>query len=280
MPCWTGAPAWRSWSPSFVMTATATTAVAANAAGIGPDVSSHNHSGGGSVIWASVHGVGRSSFAFVKANERLRYRNPYFASDFAAIHARGMVRGAYDFARPAGGTHQAVVASATAEANFFVRTAGTLRRKSDLPPALDIEAAGTLNAAQLSVWTHTWLARAQKLDRADADHLYVPILLASQDGELEGFRQVPPVARVLLTHPAHDDRRLEQIHVLAVRLHGETGRGESVSGYERVQRDPGSAQSDGRLTSRNRSCGEPPSRVARRPSSRLNQQGPERVGSR
>ena len=90
------------------MAASATTAVAANAAVIGPDVSSHNHAGGGIVRWASVHGAGRSSFAFVKANEGVRYRNPYFASDFAAIHTHGMVRGAYDFARPAGRTHPAI----------------------------------------------------------------------------------------------------------------------------------------------------------------------------
>lgn len=40
------------------------------------------------------------AFAFVKATEGVGYVNPSFASDWAAIKAAGMKRGAYHFARP------------------------------------------------------------------------------------------------------------------------------------------------------------------------------------
>ncbi|MEO8518094.1 MAG: GH25 family lysozyme [Dermatophilaceae bacterium] len=140
-----------------------TTAAAADAAVIGPDVSSHNHDRGGAVSWSAVHAAGGSSFAFVKATEGGTYLNPSFTSDFAAIHAAGMIRGAYHYARPSGTTNAAIKADAAAEARFFVSNAGTLAAAGDLPPVLDIEVAGTLDPAQLSLWTHTWLDRAKAL---------------------------------------------------------------------------------------------------------------------
>jgi GH25 family lysozyme M1 (1,4-beta-N-acetylmuramidase) len=142
---------------------TAASASAANAAVIGPDVSSHNHDGGGVLNWAAVHGAEGASFAFVKATEGGDYVNPNFASDFASVHDGGMIRGAYHYARPSGTTNVTIAADAIAEASFFVSKAGTLSAKGDLPPVLDLEAAGTLNPAQLSLWTHTWLDRTQRL---------------------------------------------------------------------------------------------------------------------
>ncbi|HEY8822707.1 MAG TPA: GH25 family lysozyme [Dermatophilaceae bacterium] len=147
----------------LLVVATVTSASAASAAVIGPDVSSHNHDKGGTVNWVTAHGAGGASFAFVKATEGGTYRNPNFASDFASIRAAGMIRGAYHYARPSGTTKAALIADATAEASFFVHIAGTLSAKGDLPPVLDIETAGTLNPAQLSLWTHTWLDRTQRL---------------------------------------------------------------------------------------------------------------------
>ena len=117
---------------------TAATASAASAAVIGPEVSSHNQDAGGTVDWTVVHGAGGASFAFVKATEGGTYLNPSFASDFASIHKAGMIRGAYHYARPSGGTNAEITADATAEASFFIRTTGPLTAKGDLPPALAI----------------------------------------------------------------------------------------------------------------------------------------------
>ena len=74
-----------------------------------------------------------------------------------------MIRGAYHYARPSGATNAAITADAIAEASFFVSHTGRLSAKGDLPPVLDIEVAGTLNPAQLSLWTHTWLDRTKRL---------------------------------------------------------------------------------------------------------------------
>jgi GH25 family lysozyme M1 (1,4-beta-N-acetylmuramidase) len=176
---------------ALVVAVTATSAAAANAAVIGPDVSSNNHNIGGIVNWGSVHSAGGASFAFVKATEGVGYRNPNFASDFASVHAHGMIRGAYDFARPSGATNAAVAADATAEANFFVRTTGTLHKVGDLPPALDIEVAGALNPARLSLWTHTWLALTKKLTGRTPIIYTYPYFWKRMMGNSAGFAGYP-----------------------------------------------------------------------------------------
>jgi GH25 family lysozyme M1 (1,4-beta-N-acetylmuramidase) len=147
----------------LVVVATGTGASAAVPAVFGPDVSSRNYDQGGTVNWAAVQGSGGASFAFVKATEGGTYVNPSFSSDFATLKKGGMIRGAYHYARPSGANNVAITADAIAEASFFASHTGRLTAKGDLPPVLDIEVAGTLNPAQLSLWTHTWLDRAQRL---------------------------------------------------------------------------------------------------------------------
>lgn len=143
--------------------AVAVSAGAASASVIGPDVSSHNHDLGGVVDWGVVKGAGGASFAFVKATEGGDYLNPNFASDFASVHQHGIIRGAYHYGRPSGATNAEIIADGTAEANFFIRTTGPLGAPGDLPPVLDVEVAGLLTPSQLSLWTHTWLARVKLL---------------------------------------------------------------------------------------------------------------------
>ena len=147
----------------LVVAASAANASAAVPAVFGPDVSSHNRDKGGTVSWVTVHKAGGASFAFVKATEGVTYVNPGFASDFATVHQAGMIRGAYHYARPSGATNAAITADAIAEASVFAFRTGRLTAKGDLPPVLDIETAGTLNPAQLSLWAHTWLDRTQAL---------------------------------------------------------------------------------------------------------------------
>jgi len=148
---------------TLVVAVTATSAGAASASVIGPDVSSHNYDAGGVVDWGVVHGVGGASFAFVKATEGADYLNPNFAADYASVRDRGMIRGTYHYALPSGTTNAEITADATAEANFFVGTTGALGAPGDLPPVLDVEVAGSLNSSQLSLWTHSWLDRAKVL---------------------------------------------------------------------------------------------------------------------
>jgi len=170
-----------------------TAARAASAPLRGPDIASHQHDNGGVVNWnAAVRGG--ASFAFVKASEGSGgggYINPYFAGDISALRRQGVIRSAYHFARPSGTTHAAIVADAVGEANFFVRIAGRLGAVGDLPAVLDLEDAGTLNPAQLSLWTRTWLATTTRLTgRAPILYTYVDFW-RSQLGNSKGFTAYP-----------------------------------------------------------------------------------------
>src|SRR5438270_6269922 len=101
-----------------VLTAVVAVATAAPAAAVvtGPDVASYQHPSSGSIDWAAVKTSGRS-FVFVKATEGSTYTNPYFAADWAASRAAGLIHGAYAFARPS-------VGSAVAQAQKLVAVAG------------------------------------------------------------------------------------------------------------------------------------------------------------
>jgi len=140
-------------------------AVTPNAVGtgffMGPDVSSWQHTGG-AINWSAVAGSGKT-FAFVKATEGINgtnppYTNPYFAGDFAGAGGAGLYRGAYHFGRPA-----LPVSTAGDQARQFVGVTGALHGALDLPPVLDLEATGGLNAADLTAWTATWLSTVQQL---------------------------------------------------------------------------------------------------------------------
>lgn len=146
----------------LVAVVTATSAGIANAAVIGPDVSNYQHSGGASLNWGSIHQWGKASFAFIKATEGGGYLNPAFASDYASVTSANLIRGAYHVARPTGSSPAAIIADASAESNQFTQVIGSLAGPGNLPPVLDLEAAGNLNPAQMSLWTHTWLDQTAK----------------------------------------------------------------------------------------------------------------------
>ncbi|MGN6635765.1 MAG: GH25 family lysozyme [Oryzihumus sp.] len=128
----------------------------AHAQVIGPDIASYQHPNGFSIDWGAAQATGGAAFAFVKATEGTGYTNPYFRGDFAAIHAKGMARGAYHFARPT-----LAAGSAAAQADYFVRVTGTLGARGDLPPVLDLEVTGGLKPAQLTAWVSTYLKRVK-----------------------------------------------------------------------------------------------------------------------
>ena len=153
---------------ALVVAVTTTGAAAANGAAIGPDVSSNNHDNRATVNWATINHAGRASFVFIKATEGGGYRNPTFSTGFAAARSISVIRGAYHFARPRGVTPAQIASNGAAQATEFSHVVGTLGGPGDLPPVLDLEDAGTLNPAQLSLWTHAWLDRAAQLTGRDA----------------------------------------------------------------------------------------------------------------
>ena len=128
----------------------------AHAQPTGPDVASYQHPSGYSINWGAAKATGGASFAFVKATEGTGYTNPYFRGDFAALHSQGMARGAYHYARPS-----LAAGSGVAQADYFVRVAGTLGARGDLPPVLDLETTGGLKPAQLTAWVSSFLKRVK-----------------------------------------------------------------------------------------------------------------------
>ncbi|KAB1934445.1 hypothetical protein F8271_23455 [Micromonospora sp. ALFpr18c] len=130
------APDGGGWANAGVMPGERASAASASAnipAGYtvrGIDVSSHDHNLG-PINWPQV-AAGGASFAYVKATEGQTYRNPYFAEDYAAAKAAGLLVGAYHFARPD-------KRDPISEANFFIDNAAFIKDRQTLVPMVDIE---------------------------------------------------------------------------------------------------------------------------------------------
>lgn len=123
----------------------------------GLDVASYQHPNGAAVSWTQVRRDG-ATFAIVKATEGTSYTNPYFSSDYAQARKAGLVVGAYHFARPA-----LPISTATDQANYFVKTAGSDAATGELPLALDLEVTGGLPAAELVQWAAAFLEQVKTL---------------------------------------------------------------------------------------------------------------------
>ena len=94
----------------------------------GDDVSSHQ----GNVDWAATKAAG-AQFSYSKATEGTYYTNPYFAQQYNGAYNAGLIRGAYHFAIPNGG-------SGASQADYFVAHGGGWSKDGKtLPGALDIE---------------------------------------------------------------------------------------------------------------------------------------------
>jgi lysozyme len=91
----------------------------------GVDVSHYD----GTIDWASVKAAG-ITFAFAKATESTNDIDAEFATNWPAMKAAGVVRGAYHFFDPS--------VDATAQATYCLATVGTLEA-GDLPIVLDFE---------------------------------------------------------------------------------------------------------------------------------------------
>ena len=108
----------------------------------------------GSIDWLQVSGDGYT-FAFSKATESTNFSDLTYAVNRTGATGVGVRIGAYHFARPAGASDAAQVASAIAQADHFVDVAQL--RGGDLPPALDLESNGGLKPPGLVAWTQAWL---------------------------------------------------------------------------------------------------------------------------
>ena len=110
-------------------------------------------------------------FAFVQASRgagndctvrpRQCGNDGFYDDNYAAARAAGIVVGPYHRAFVGGDGRAGVRANALAEARVFIDEVGELRG-GDLLPALDVETPfADLSAAELRIWTRTWLERVQ-----------------------------------------------------------------------------------------------------------------------
>jgi len=106
------------------------------------------------IDWLTVSGTG-NSFVFAKATEGTTFTDLTFALNRSGATLTGLRFGAYHFARPSGSTDATVVASAVAQAEYFLSVAEPLPR--GLLPALDVETTGGLPVPLLTLWVQTWL---------------------------------------------------------------------------------------------------------------------------
>lgn len=113
----------------------------------GIDVSHHQ----GKIDWDELKdakiGDEPISFVFIKATEGVRTTDKNFTVNFKEADECGIIRGAYHFYVPG--------ASARKQAENFIKHVHL--QDGDLPPVLDIESTGDLNARQLQDSALVWL---------------------------------------------------------------------------------------------------------------------------
>ena len=94
------------------------------------------------IDWVAVAGTG-NSFVFAKATESTTFTDLTFPLNRSGSTVLGMRFGAYHMGRPSGSSDSAVVASAIAQADYFLSVATPL--KGELLPVLDVEYDGGLS---------------------------------------------------------------------------------------------------------------------------------------
>jgi GH25 family lysozyme M1 (1,4-beta-N-acetylmuramidase) len=115
-----------------------------------------------SVDWDVAHAAG-IDFAFIRATDGVQYIDPRFPAYWAGARAAGVIRGAYQFFRPA--------EDPIAQADLLLERMGPLE-PGDLPPVIDVEVSGNLTPAEVAASVRAWVTHVtQKIGR-------VPIVYA------------------------------------------------------------------------------------------------------
>src|SRR4029078_12273263 len=95
-------------------------------------------------------------FAFTRASDGLHHPDVRFAANWRGTKSAGVVRGVYQFFRPA---HDPVAQAALMLTK--VQSAGGLQ-PGDLPPVLDIETVDGVATATIRARAHAWLTYVER----------------------------------------------------------------------------------------------------------------------
>ncbi|MEO8845616.1 MAG: GH25 family lysozyme [Kofleriaceae bacterium] len=100
-----------------------------------------------SIDWPTVKAAG-IDFAFIRVTDGTQYQDPKFSEYWAGARAAGVIRGAYQFFRPA--------EDPIAQADLMLSLMGPLQ-PGDLPPVLDVEVSGSLSTTEVAANVHAWV---------------------------------------------------------------------------------------------------------------------------
>ena len=148
------------------------------------------------IDWVAVAGTG-NSFVFAKATESTTFTDLTFPLNRSGSTVLGMRFGAYHMGRPSGSSDSAVVASAIAQADYFLSVATPL--KGELLPVLDVEYDGGLSVAAALALGADLARPGRRAHRPQADRLRLAELLEDEAGRLARRRggRAPAVDRPL-----------------------------------------------------------------------------------
>ncbi len=102
----------------------------------------------GNIDWARVKNDG-VKYAFIRVSDGLGTIDTKFETYWAQSRANGIIHGAYQYFRP----NQDPIA----QADLFLEKLGNTIADDDLPPVIDIEAAGGLAPAQVAAKAKQWI---------------------------------------------------------------------------------------------------------------------------
>src|SRR5689334_10014070 len=102
-----------------------------------------------SIDWAAAHGAG-IDFAFIRVSDGTQFIDPKFPQYWADARDAGVIRGAYQFFRPA--------QDPIAQADLLLDRMGPLA-PGDLPPVLDVEVSGDRTPDAVAEGVRAWVAR-------------------------------------------------------------------------------------------------------------------------
>jgi lysozyme len=104
-----------------------------------------------SIDWAAAHAAG-IEFAFIRVSDGLQFPDPKFGEYWSGARAAGVMRGAYQFFRPA--------EDPIAQADLLldqIEQMGALE-PGDLPPVIDVEVSGGLSTSEVAAKVRAWVA--------------------------------------------------------------------------------------------------------------------------
>jgi len=104
----------------------------------------------GTIDWSKVRNAG-VAFAFIRVSDGANSHDSKFAANWAGARNAGVIRGAYQFFRPA--------QSVTAQADLLLDAIGGSYTPGDLPPVIDVEDDAGLSTTTVASRVRQWVDR-------------------------------------------------------------------------------------------------------------------------